>query len=361
VSFVVYGRRRILPFFAALVMACSAPSEPPLSEETLLEDLTAFHRALHDVACENVRHCEHRWTRTFSPNAAHNFWSYWFGLDDSLEACKARYGMNHEPFFELDWTASAVLAGRVAFDRSAVEGCLSDLAAGICDGTHRLARLPAACRAVLSPRVRPGGPCDHPMECAGGSTCDTGPDPFCGGICDGGPLACGCTSDEYCLQGRCFSYLSPGQPCSNGDRCVPTAGCEPSSGLCVSYHSYDAGEACTTSDYCRPELACVNGACVPIAYAPSAEPCNGRDILCQLGTVCVRENPADDPHCTRAPGEGAPCTAGSSLSCRAGLRCLDGTCHRHAGEGELCREDDDCISRLCHHGRCAAGCADVGL
>lgn len=324
-------------------------------------ELATFHRNLHETACEAVWRCEHRWTRTFSPNAAERFWAYWFGLDQSLDACKARDGAGQKPFFDLNWTAASVQRGGVSFDLSKVEGCLIDLREGICDGTHRHARMTPACRAVLTPQIGPGGSCDHPMECGAGSTCDTGPDPFCGGLCEGGPLACGCALDEYCFQGSCFRYLEAGELCTGADRCVPTAGCEPRQARCVAYHSLGEGESCASSDYCLPELACVEGACSSIEFVAAGEVCNGGEILCRIGALCLRDDESGEQRCEVLSGKESRCEAENALECRPDLRCFAGRCSERQDTGLACQTDADCISGLCHQGSCAASCVDIGF
>ncbi|MFU8804371.1 MAG: hypothetical protein ACNA8W_11220 [Bradymonadaceae bacterium] len=355
----------IIPLFLlglglTLLIGCSSSDDgqSPDEDETLAH-LAEFHQALHETACEAVWQCEHRWTRNFSPNAAELFWAYWFGLEDSEESCKARHGtLGQKPFFGLEWMAVSVGNQRVSFDVDATEACLEDLYAGICDGTHRHARLTSACRAVLAPRVGPGGGCDHDMECGGGSTCDTGPDPFCGGLCDGGPLACGCALEEYCLQDRCFRYLEPGEACEPTDRCVPTAGCEPGEGVCVPYHTLDEGASCATSDYCKAELACVDGTCSPIDFVGLDEECNGREILCRIGAICLRDGNGEQ-RCEGAPTSADVCDEDDELPCRPGLRCYHGVCTELLAPESACQTDTDCLSRFCHQGLCAAACTDI--
>ncbi len=201
----------------------------------------------------------------------------------------------------------AMSSGRVVFDASSVDTCLSDAAQSFCDTNH-LGSGVASCRAVFKGTVMPGGTCYAPnfillasgdeLECADGR----------------------CSATYVSCPGQCVKNLQRGAACSTSSMAPPS--CEP-------------------TDYC-------DGAhCA--AYLAQGAACDGTALKCDSSLVCGPHDADGALTCEAKKGQGQGCTSDSECE---RLNCLTGTC-RTGHLGETCAAYLKCDAGL----KCGAtGC-----
>ena len=104
------------------------------------------------------------------------------------------------------------------------------------------------------------------------------------------------------------------------------------------------GSGCEPGTFCTGESGSNRLTCKRVRYVESGAPCNGFDLQCPAGSVCVT---GEDGASSCVAGElGAPCRV--DVSCGPGLFCNDVTwsCLAFSGEGEGCGQARRCAAGL---------------
>ena len=207
-----------------------------------------------------------------------------------------------------------VSAGRRGYDAALAGECLLELEAIISDCSLDDAYWPAACDAMLPPRVAAGGACESNGDCLGGLDCH---EELCAALPTEG-LAClsggTCADDHFCDAANvCRRERGPGQPCPEGGvACADGLYCNPLDATCEPYLL--AGQACAHATY-----ACAS------------------ELYCSPATSTCRPYPGLNEDCIDASG-----------SCRQGLFCdAGGTCRSEFPAGGSCAESSQCQSGSC--------------
>jgi hypothetical protein len=240
-------------------------------------------------------------------------------------------------------------AGRMVYDASAVDACLSSLPEIYCN-TNNLIEASPRCAAVFRPAVADGAPCSP----IGPDVCATG---YCPAIARACPATCLPRAAESM---PCDDTRTMGAPCAAGLVCVRS----------VCRRALDADATCDeTASACRPGLACVRVGATATCVAPRAsglactanEQCISRlcasgfcagglsagdrcsqSFQCPDGLACVQAATGDPPEfrCAMGSAAGATCdgvrrTCGVTLACSgstAGAVCIP----MYPGVGEAC-------------------------
>jgi hypothetical protein len=245
---------------------------------------------------------------------------------------------------------ASVGAGRLVFDESRVEACLSWLHAYPCNSvTAPLHWKGGPCLDVLAGQVQADGSC-YPVMIRGpfgsldSDSCDQ--NFTCDGL-DFGSVPDECASGSHCdyaetCPGICRWDVPEGQSCgpvlpqNPRPRCAPGAFCDSAAGdLCR--RPSGRGEPCGPVLPCQDGLACDHGileegTCQPLR---AAGPCsNGSQ--CQGRCISRPFDPAG-PTCMPIAGLGEACVgAGVQDVCGAGLICDGHACVALPGPGQAC-------------------------
>ena len=171
--------------------------------------------------------------------------------------------------------------------------------------------------------------------------------------CDDGDV---CTLGDACHLGQCLgaaTLLCEDSNACTQDSCDPDVGCQftPIQGLC------DDGIFCTIGDHC------VNGQCLPTAFAACDDenPCT--DDTCDFAAGCQHADntdPCDNADLCTAGDlcAGGLCVAGDPVVCDDGNVCTDDTCDADLGcvftdnaagcdDGDACTDGDICADAAC--------------
>jgi len=231
-----------------------------------------------------------------------------------LELCKTYMGMECR-----DEVEAPVQEGRQSFDAAEAAECLGALHAIIADCSLDGADWPSGCDDMLAGRVIEGGACVGDDDCVAGLEC-------WGEQCivmPGNGQSCdpdyGCSVDTYCGDDDlCHEYRASGESCTEGDiACESDLYCNPTTVQCEPY--VQQGSVCTQADWaCDSDLYCA--------------PASGR--------------------CEPYPSAGGPCADSGGL-CGDELYCGDDQlCHPQLSGGQLCSDDEQCLSYSCPDGTC---------
>jgi hypothetical protein len=215
-------------------------------------------------------------------------------------------------------------AGRLGYSPQTAADCANGYATAPCNET------PPACASVFTGKVPPDGGCLLPQECATGGYC--------------------LTYTSTCPH-TCYRYSLPGQPCNFWDM-----QCDPSANRCVTGDAgqlfclalLDAGQPCLSFSDCLPNLACIQGTCIP-TLAEVGQPCDVTQgyPFCDTDAFCRGVSGLDGGLCEADVGLGGTCTGGD---CLTGLRCSNqfetGTCVSLGKAGDLCGGFGDCKNLL---------------
>lgn len=275
------------------------------------------------------------------------------------------------------YVADAIEAGRVTYDASQIEPCLSQVEGIGCELATVRVLEHEACERAFAGSVELGDDCNVDAECVGVAFC----------------------KHEGACPGTCSELLGPGEPCEEDDDCEDGLACPDEAGTCTALVE-EPGDACGggVAGSCRADLVCVGddevlgtaGTCKTydeLFSAELGEPCDfDAGELCEVGTSCVVESVAADGTteivCAEPVGSGEDCKFGVPSPCPIDEYCdadimagvVDGTCTAlpTAGErcaqvpgtppcapGLLCDVDDRCHARNRLGQPCAsdAGCA----
>ncbi len=276
-------------------------------------------------------------------------------------------------------------AGRLAFDGSKLDDCISAASALGCAALE--SRDIAACEEAFEGLVEPGGACVMEIDCAGEAYCAFGA--ACPGICTarvGGGESC--TSNEGCVSGLICGGGTCVMPAGNGEACGGSSAIECEAGLlCTGETDTEAG-ACKPFDevfteavgapcnlvdgldpLCQEGLSCVvedfDFATMEVTQtcaAPSSNggACNlGFPEVCPTGEYCNANPMAGvfDGTCIDLPAAGETCRAvsdGLGQPCAPAHACVSGTCRALQANGASCSDDGECYSGSCDGGLCAA-------
>ena len=175
-------------------------------------------------------------------------------------------------------------------------------------------------------------------KCSDGEPCTAG-DSCVDGKCVAKALACddgdACTIDGCDGQGGCKHILVPGKDCDDGDPCTLTDRCE-LDGTCAG-----KTKACDDANGCTVDI-CVKGACV-------VTPEIGKK--CSDGDACTHTDRCDPQGaCVSLPvdcDDGNPCTA-VVAPCSAKSGCAIGVSDgKSCNDGDLCTIADKCAGAAC--------------
>jgi hypothetical protein len=241
-----------------------------------------------------------------------------------------------------------VSSGRVSYDGTQAAACLSEFQGLTCiDMASGATLLSAACSALLTPHVQPGGSCYEDADCVAGSCSETVA--VCPGSCESYLQlgdACGapgttaeCAPQLVCDAAFCKQLAIAGGecPCTAGlwcdtaDNSVHLAGtCKPQQtegGACTAF-----GDQCVVGYWCvgASTTAGTPGTCR--ALVGLGGDCTESDFVCGLGYYC-------DPtkKCAPYPGLGGDCS--TSFACLDGycnLLAAPPTCAAWKKQGEAC-------------------------
>lgn len=201
-------------------------------------------------------------------------------------------------------------AGALSFDADAGAACAAAFAAEPCDFATPV-DTPARCAEVFVGTGQEGDSC---------GTCAAG-------------LGCVYTSTSC---GRCVVRDPPPALPGLGEMCISPA---------VDGAGCARGLACALTSGSR-------GVCEPFARA--GEACQGRS--CAMGLVCRAADGGSSCQPRSELGEGCA----QRLDCKAGLRCVSGTCAALLAQGDSCATWEDCASSRCVGGTCASSFVGLG-
>ncbi len=263
---------------------------------------------------------------------------------------------------------------------------------GTCDGTKRgQCTFPstqtvcqeAACDPAAGAAVEQAF-CDGAGSCAATAPSDCAPY-VCGATtCRGDCVSdAQCTGESYCKAGKCRPLEEPGAACARDAQCE-SGFC--TDGVCCEARCDGQCEACGEGGKCAP----VSGA--PVGARPAcagekgdacAGACDGRsrqscvypgasvacrEARCEVGVATVAASCAGDGRCSAAQTvacpngcEGALCAGDACAAngdCRAGERCIAGTCAPQGEAGATCSSAADCGSGYCVDGVCCDRACD---
>jgi len=205
--------------------------------------------------------------------------------------------------------SSAIANGRVTFDPTAAQACVTSfqqtIAAGVCWGNidTNQAGPPeygsSACTGVVTGLQAAGKPCAVDLECASGLTC-VGWTGSTDGACST-PGAAGKPCEQASDAGSAL-YLDYGfgshPPCAAGAYCV-TPTCQAQGG---------AGAACTQDAACPTGMTCHLGHCAAAGPSTDGGACDTKGD-CQQGLYCATGDGGAVPgSCLPREIAGGPCT-----------------------------------------------------
>ncbi len=275
---------------------------------------------------------------------------------------------------------SAVAAGTVTYNPSAVADCQSAVAASGCSFADN-PYIPA-CEAALSGKVIAGGACAIDEECQGDLYCKY--DGTCPGVCSPreaeGALcrsAKDCQSGLACFvttgtTGTCTAKPTLGQSCGydlpgdcspeSNDAVICWGASSTATGKCMAVNAIASqaigsscwlltGSLCVSGASCQFASIALNGTCV--ATVASANSCTfAYPDPCPQDQYCTATGPNTPGSCSLLPTDGSPCVTGaiqtySNKLCAADHVCVSGTCTKYRANGAACTSN-----AVCYSGRC---------
>ena len=188
------------------------------------------------------------------------------------------------PTIGLSGLASAVDAGRVAFDAGAAALCLAALEDAGCN----FAAVGLGCTTAVAIGLEPlDAGCFNSADCKAGSCVTTG---------------------ATCSPGLCTPYVESGGACdcSGCGICDPTANltCSPSTNTCQALGQQ--GASCPGNGSCVPGFDCIGNVCTAIPVAPG-DPCVVNNSDCQPGSYCFELPMQTVGNCSLQVALGQPC------------------------------------------------------
>jgi hypothetical protein len=275
-------------------------------------------------------------------------------------------------------------AGKVTYDGTKVDACVSALQAAGCDVLTR--RLSTLCPAVIVGSAAEGAACTTNAECKAPLFCKKA---SCPGTC-ATLLSAGedCKHDDDCQDGlkcstqtkKCVKPAADGATCEGptGPSCASDHACKGGNnatpGTCIPVNQAFAaaeGETCdpTTTTFCADGLAC---ALTGVVNNKTQFQCKARSTGsscsiaypedCPNGQYCVVPDPKTSftGTCTPLPAAGSACgkhvpsdLTSNDQFCAPGTVCVQQTCHALQNLGEACTVNAECVSGLCDSGGCA--------
>jgi hypothetical protein len=237
---------------------------------------------------------------------------------------------------------------------------------GVCvDGAYEYQNVCAAL-VPMGQSCAPTGGSTRPRSCLDGECIN--------GVCGPRPLdltvgqAClpnqspECHVGLQCVGGACVALSDVNGPCDSARRCKNDLVCGPAN-ACIRRGAL--GATCGTNQPCDERLFCnrasgaSTGTCQPVRQA--GESCTGF-LDCDYPTLYCTVSFGPTTGVCRVRGDvSAPCTLDvGSAACREGLYCTatstspSGVCANLKSVGATCADPDECESRRCTSGRCAA-------
>ncbi|MGM0596510.1 MAG: hypothetical protein ACQES9_05660, partial [Myxococcota bacterium] len=276
----------------------------------------------------------------------------------------------------------AVDEGTIIYDGQAAHECLVEMEALDCDAFENVE--PEACRAVFTGTIALGESCTLDEECVS-SFCDT--EDSCPGTCaepvlqgNGCDYSSECEPGTECVLGECIAFtnaLTEGEKCDpDEDWCAEALYCNSDSDECEAYLAL--GDECEGENdlECGPDALCFEGAdaavCIEITtlVETEGEICDhSQGILCAYyaGLTCAYDD-FDNMSGTCVPiaqagdlcfisGEnmtmiGCDYFGDSYCDLTNGYQ-EDAYCVLKKEAGEICGEDQECLSEWCDNGTCA--------
>lgn len=274
--------------------------------------------------CNKIFACEH-------PRVSE--YAYDNGLS-SPQACMYFYQLRYAP----QRLSKGVDEGRLAFDRSATDACLTRIEQMSCSDFGARVSLLAGdfieCRDVLSGQVTDG-------ECFAGPECPDG-------------QVCRAAAGGAACEGDCKPIA---RPCGD-TTCDPFAEyCDREDNSCKPRPA--AGDSCTRLGQCQAGSTCFTWEDPAVCRSSSGgleadAQCNPEAEFCPSGTTCYPYPDSQTPVCRRLGDAQAPC----SISCLATAYCPpsdsgEGTsCVERLRAGQACEDDRECRSGRCSRGSC---------
>lgn len=237
----------------------------------------------------------------------------------------------------------AVAAGTVLYDASKLSACLDAIRNSGCGfiGT----RLSVLCADALHGTVKSGDTCKFNGQCAPGLFCQMNQCP-----------------------GVCTSLYAQGHACNTDDECMSGLQCN-DTGTCAPSASFDVtganGAACDPSAarFCQTGLVCALASFNPAQWK-CEQPATGSTCHlaipegCPSGQYCKITSTSIDGTCTALPAIGSACADrypnDTNPVCPVDSICSMGTCKAYASLGSPCAANEECYSKVCRSGTCAA-------
>jgi hypothetical protein len=276
-------------------------------------------------------------------------------------------------------------AGRYHFDPERAAACLRLLAGASCQPDYAAAIADCLSGAVpgdLRPAVAPGGACERWEECVGGRcTGELG----CPGTCvahqpdTGAP--CGpeqlCADGLYCARDTCQPRGDVGATCrGHWQACAPGLVCQGWTPAVEDRHHHaperpgtcepprGVGQPCrrlALGDDCEPDLFCdfaderptcrarlpEGTACPWLEACADGLACDGILLAAHAASNGSGVRAVQTPGVCRPHGDhGSACDPlAAATVCPSDTRCTPaGTCARRGGDGDACRESQDCLA-----------------
>lgn len=205
-------------------------------------------------------------------------------------------------------------------------------------------RLSVLCADALHGTKKAGTTCTFSAECAPGLFCKM----------------------DQC-PGVCTSLLSEGSACTIDDECASGLQCN-DKGTCATPPSFQvtaaSGATCdpAAAQFCQSGLVCAVLSENPVHWQ-CEQPATGSTCHvaipeeCPAGQYCKLTNSVDGT-CTALPAVGSACAArypnDANPVCPTDSVCSVGTCKSYASLGSACAANDECYSKVCRSGTCAA-------
>lgn len=218
-------------------------------------------------------------------------------------------------------------AGRMTYDGSAVDDCLSSLPEIYCN-TNNLIDASPRCADVFRPAVRNGGACAPigPDVCAEG---------YCPALATACPATCQpraaesmpcdvtrltgapCATGLVCVRGMCRRALAADATCDETmSACGPGLSCVRAGASSTCTAPRASGLACTVNEQCISRL-CAGGFCA--GGLSAGDPCT-QALQCPDGLACVASAGSTERRCAMGSTAGAACT-GAAMTCGVTLSC----------------------------------------
>lgn len=237
----------------------------------------------------------------------------------------------------------AVAAGTVQYDASKLSTCLDAIRNSGCGflGT----RLSVLCADALHGTVKAGSSCTFNGQCAPGLFCQMTQCP-----------------------GVCTSLYAQGHACTTDDECMSGLQCD-DNGTCAPISSFQVtgaiNAACdpAAAQFCQTGLVCALTSLSPAQWK-CEQPATGSTCHlaipegCPSGQYCKLGSGSVDGTCTALPAVGSACADrfpnDTNPVCPIDSVCSMGTCKAYASLGSPCAANEECYSKVCKSGTCAA-------